>query len=537
MSLPQPARPSSADESGRGSDGFVRPPNPKRYAVLDLGSTTFQLLVADGEPDGTVTPVLRDREILNLGQVLGEEGRIPEDVAARAADTAGRLRDVAIRAGAGKVLAIATSALRDSPNRQELTDLLTEAVGGPVRFIDGHEEARLTFAGVAASVALGSGPTLQLDLGGGSLEVALADERGLRWGESVPVGAGRLTGLLVEGDPPTRAERKLVRSTVESALEPLRARVKEARPKRFVASGGTVGALGRLIAAERWELPPETLNQFHIPVEDLQAVTRKLAGLTLKERLKLRGIDERRAEILPAGGWILTTAAGIFGAESLIHSEWGLREGVVLDALGLARVPPPLPEELRARSVQRLVRVWGEDPAHVDIVARVAGRLFEETAELHGLGGLEREWLEHGARLHEIGTAISPAKFHKHGAYLVEHSGIRGFSPEEVASIATIVRFQRGKDPRAVYPPFAALDERARYACVVLVALLRVAHPIARGLEGEALDVSVEVADGILRIGISGAVDPHSAVLEARQNVELLERALGRSVEVDRSPT
>jgi hypothetical protein len=63
-----------------------------------------------------------------------------------------------------------------------------------------------------------------------------------------------------------------------------------------------------------------------------------------------------------------------------------------------------------------------------------------------------------------------------------------------------------------------------------------VAHPIARGLEGEALDVSVEVADGILRIGISGAVDPHSAVLEARQNVELLERALGRSVEVARSP-
>ena len=127
--------------------------------------------------------------------------------------------------------------------------------------------------------------------------------------------------------------------------------------------------------------------------------------------------------------------------------------------------------------------------------------------------------VEHAARLHEIGTAISPAKFHKHGAYLVEHSGIRGFAPEEVACIATIVRFQRGKDPRAVYPPFAGLDERAQYACVVLVALLRVAHPIAR--------------DGMLRLAISGAVDPQSAVSEARQNVQLLERALGRTVEVD----
>jgi exopolyphosphatase/guanosine-5'-triphosphate,3'-diphosphate pyrophosphatase len=320
---------------------------------------------------------------------------------------------------------------------------------------------------------------------------------------------------------------------VEEALEPLVSRVKEAQPERFVGSGGTVGALGRIIAAERWEVPPESLNQLEISIEDLQAVTRKLATLTLKDRLKLRGIDERRAEILPAGGWILTTAASLFGAESLIHSEWGLREGVVLDALGLAGSPPPPPEDLRARSVQRLVRVWGEDPAHVDIVARVAGRLFDETADLHGLGRLEREWLEHAARLHEIGTAISPAKFHKHGAYLVEHSGIRGFSPEEIASIATIVRFQRGKDPRAVYPPFAGLNERARYACVVLVALLRVAHPIARGLEGEALDVSAEVDDGMVRIAVSGAVDAQSAVLEARQNVGLLERALGRTVEVD----
>ena len=508
-------------------------PAPRRFGVLDLGSTTFQLLVADGERDGTVTPVLRDREVLNLGLVLAEEGRIPEDVASRAADTARRMRDLAIRAGSDEVLAIATSALRDSPNRQELTDLLTDAVGGPVRFIDGSEEARLTFAGVAASVALGSGPTLQLDLGGGSLEVALADERGLRWGASVPVGAGRLTGLLIENDPPTRSERKDVRSEVEAALGPLVSRVKKARPERFVASGGTVGALGRLIAAQRWEVPPESLNQFQIPIGELRAVTRKLAALKLQDRLKLRGIDERRAEILPAGGWILTTAAGMFGAESLIHSEWGLREGVVLDALGLAGSPLPSPEDLRARSVQRLVRVWGEDPAHVDIVARVAGRLFDETADLHGLGIVERGWLEHAARLHEIGTAISPAKFHKHGAYLVEHSGIRGFSPEEIASIATIVRFQRGKDPRDVYPPFAGLDERGRYAAVVLVALLRIAHPIARGLEGEALDVSADVDEGTLRIAILGAADPHAAVSEARQNVPLLERALGRTVEVD----
>ena len=179
-----------------------------RFAVLDLGSTTFQLLVADADTEGSLTPVLRDRVVLNLGRVLAGEGRIPDDVAGRAAETARRLTDLAVRMGADHVVPLATSALRDSPDREALASLLGGAVGTEVRFIDGREEARLTFAGVTASVALGEGSTLLLDLGGGSLEVALARPEGLRWGRSLPIGAGRMTGLLVTHDPPTREERK-----------------------------------------------------------------------------------------------------------------------------------------------------------------------------------------------------------------------------------------------------------------------------------------------------------------------------------------
>lgn len=148
--------------------------SPTRFAVLDLGSTTFQLLVADADRDGSLTPVLRDRVVLNLGRVLAEETRIPDEVAGRAAETARRLRDLAARTGADHLVPLATSALRDSPDREELEELFEGAIGAPVRFIDGREEAWLTFAGVAASVALGEGTTLLLDLGGGSLEVALA---------------------------------------------------------------------------------------------------------------------------------------------------------------------------------------------------------------------------------------------------------------------------------------------------------------------------------------------------------------------------
>jgi exopolyphosphatase/guanosine-5'-triphosphate,3'-diphosphate pyrophosphatase len=504
-----------------------------RFAVLDLGSTTFQLLVADATADGSLTPVLRDRVVLNLGMVLAGHGRIPDDVAARAAETARWLHGIAVRTGAERVFPLATSALRDSPNRSELSALFGEALGGPVRFIDGREEARLTYAGVAASVALGEGPTLLLDLGGGSLEIALADPDGLRWGVSAPVGAGRLTGLLVAHDPPTRAERKQVRSAVDEAVSRVAGDVAEAEPVRCIASGGTAGALARLIAARRWPVPPSSLNGFVVTVDELRELTRELAGLTLAERLRLPGIDERRAELLPAGGWILTAAAGALGAGELIHSEWGLREGAILDALGLADRPAPAPPELRRRSVQRLVRAWGEDPAHVGLVARVSTRLFEGTRKLHGLGADERELLDHAAWLHEIGTAISPARFHKHGAYLVEHAGLRGFTPQEVASMASIVRFQRGKDPRPVYPPFAALSEHERDACIALTGILRVAHAIARGPEHDDLDVSVGTRDGKVRIRVERSVNPEAAVAEARLSAALFERALDVDADID----
>jgi len=503
-----------------------------RFAVLDLGSTTFQLLVADADATGSLTPILRDRVVLNLGRVLAGRGEIPPEDAARAGDTARRLTDIAVRTGADHIVVLATSALRDSPNRDELAELLADAVGTPARFIDGREEARLTFAGVTASVAIGAGSTVLLDLGGGSLEVALADASGLRWGRSLPVGAGRLTGQLVAGDPPSRAERKAVRAAVEEAVAPLTADVLAADPARCVASGGTAGALARLIAARRWSVPPASLNQYEMSVAELRELTRELASLSLAERLRVPAIDARRAELLPAGGWILTAAASAFGIKRLVHSEWGLREGAVLDALGLADGTIPPPERLRRGSVDRLVRAWGEDPAHVELVARLAQSLFDGTRELHDLGEPEREWLGHAARLHEIGARVSPARLHKHGAYIVENAGMRGFSPQEVGAIASLVRFHRGKDPRPVYPPFAALEPSIQLACTLLTGLLRIAHAIGRGPEDDRLEVAVDLRDSRLRIRFAGSGNPDAAVAEARLAADLLERTQGVEIEI-----
>jgi exopolyphosphatase/guanosine-5'-triphosphate,3'-diphosphate pyrophosphatase len=501
-----------------------------RFAVLDLGSTSFQLLVTEASIDGSLTHVLRDRVILNLGSTLAAEGHIPEAEAARAGRVVRRFRDIAERAGARTILPIATSALRDAANRPELAMLLEDAAGAPIRFIDGIEEGRLVFEGIRASVALGAGRTLAFDLGGGSLEVVVGDGSGVRWAESFPLGAARLTTAIARHDPMTRAERREVKALVEELLGPVADTVQRLQPVRCVAAGGTAGALVRLLAAKRWNPVPASLNQARMPLGDLRSLSRVLCDASLEDRLSMPAMDARRADLMHVGSVVLLAAASTLGVTEIVHSEWGLREGVVIDELGLDLASTP--EEIRTASISRLCRLWGLDEAHARGVRDVALLLFDETRRLHHLGSRERELLADAAILHDIGVRVSPDHHHKHGAYLIEHAGLRGFSPDEIAIIASLVRFHRGSGPKTSFPSYAALQGDDRQAAAVMIGLLRVAHALRNGGDFDVEAIDVTTRKGSLALGVRGSSNPQAAAEEAQERAEVLARALGVDVEV-----
>jgi exopolyphosphatase / guanosine-5'-triphosphate,3'-diphosphate pyrophosphatase len=504
-----------------------------RYSVLDLGSTSFQLLVTEASIDGSLTHVLRDRVILNLGAELASaEGRIPPDAAERSLAVVRRFRDIAERAGTTAIFPIATSALRDAINRPELGRALEEAAGSPIRFLDGAEEGRTTFTGIRAGVApvLEEGPTLAFDLGGGSLEVVVGDRDGVRWAESFPLGAGRLTAELAVDDPLPRSQAKRVRALVNELLGKIADRVADLAPVRCVAAGGTAGAMARMIAADRWNPLPSSLNQFAFSIDRLDELSKNLCACSLSERLEIPGVDSRRADVLPVGSIVLLSAAKLLGATEIVHSEWGLREGVVLGELRLEL--PSTSGELRSESIDRLCRLWGLDEFHTKRVAEIGLQLFDEMRDVHGLGSHERELFSHAAALHDIGVRISPDKHHKHGAYLVEHAGLRGFSPEEIAIIASLVRFHRGSGPKSSYPPFAALEPGERSACTVLVGIMRIAHALGRAGEHDVFSVDSDRRPSRLRIEISGGRGLVCAVAEAEERSEVLARALDLDVSV-----
>jgi exopolyphosphatase/guanosine-5'-triphosphate,3'-diphosphate pyrophosphatase len=330
-----------AAEARRTSGGGYGRSVAVRAAVWDLGSSSFQVLVCDAGPGGTLEPVMRRRALLNLGFAVGARGLIPPDRLAASIAAATRLRRALDDVQPDVVVALATAAIRDASNGPQVVARLEKVVGSPVRVLGGEEEARLCFGGQRAGVWIGDGPVLGLDLGGGSFEVAVGTAEDVMLAMSAPVGATRLQGELSTSDPLSGADRAAIRARTVDVIAPVRDALVPYGDvtARTIVSGGTARALARLAMARtrgKKSGNASEVNQVELPTRQVADLAAQLAGLDLRERLALPGMPSRRAPMLPIGAAILATFAEELGVDHFVVSEWGLREGALLDAIARA---------------------------------------------------------------------------------------------------------------------------------------------------------------------------------------------------------
>jgi phosphohistidine phosphatase SixA len=313
----------------------------QRIGIVDLGSTSFTLLVADVTPDGHIVRVAREREMLRLGAALAQEAKFSDEICERAVEAARRLGRLADRAGAQEMVAVATSAVRDAKNGRKLAERLGRALGCEVRILTGEEEARLIFAAFRRRVGLGDENALGLDLGGGSLELAVGNASGLRFENTLRLGVTRLHSEFVSSDPMTAAECRALRARVEEALDPIAGRVRALGPVRCIAAGGTVRALARIVLGAPDDSPTADLRGLLVSTDEFDALTRRLVRSTHAERLAIVGIDDKRADLMPTGAVIMSTVLERLSLPGLMICDWGLREGVILGALAARAFEQP----------------------------------------------------------------------------------------------------------------------------------------------------------------------------------------------------
>lgn len=507
-----------------------------RIAAFDLGSNSFHLLVVDAHPDGTFVPLVREKDMLRLGDAVGREGRIPDALADRAIATVERFRKLAVGAGAEELHARATAALREAENGGEVVDRMATEAGVKVRVISGQEEARLIFQAVKAAVVIDPGPALCLDLGGGSLEVMVGDRTGLRLATSVQLGVARLSAELVTDDPYSAEDVRRLEERVTSVLAPLADDVAGLHPAMAVGSSGTFCDLSRMAAARRTGSVPRSINQFSFTRDELLPLHAELLSRRSSERASIPGLEAKRADIMPTGSIVLLTAMELFGFDRMTVSEWALREGIVLDVIPRHEAAEWSgdPRAIRTTSVLQLARRCNWDEGHGRQTARLALDLFDRTADLHGLGPEDRELLEHAGLLHDIGEHVSTESHHKHSAYLIQHGRLRGFHPAEVDFVAALARAHRGATPKPSHEPFGALDAGARDRVLRLAALLRVADGLDRGRAGNvgAIDVVLDGDRARLVVQPKAGADIAIELWGARRKRELFERLFGRRLDV-----
>ncbi|MEU3273831.1 Ppx/GppA phosphatase family protein [Saccharomonospora sp. NPDC006951] len=303
-----------------------------RLGVLDVGSNTVHLLVVDAHRGAHPTPMHSEKSVLRLAEKINKNGDLGKEGVqdlARAVETA---KESAHRLGCEELMAFGTSAVREARNVGKVLRKVTEQTGVELRVLTGVEEARLTFLAVRRWFGWSSGKLLVLDIGGGSLEVAMGIDEEPALAESVPLGAGRLTRTRFTKDPPTRPELETTQEWLEEQVADLARKVRKlGEPDRVVATSKTFRSLARLTGAAPSAAGPSARRV--LTDTALRQLIKFISRMPSADLAQLEGVSAGRAHQLVAGALVAEATMRALSLEVLEICPWALREGVILRRL------------------------------------------------------------------------------------------------------------------------------------------------------------------------------------------------------------
>jgi exopolyphosphatase/guanosine-5'-triphosphate,3'-diphosphate pyrophosphatase len=511
-----------------------------KIAAIDLGSNSIHLVIVEVRPSGGFHVVASEKEMVRLGQTTLSRGRLSAAAMARGLEVLREYRRLCRSHRVDKVLAVATSAIREARNGEDYLMRIGQKTGIWPRVVSGQGEARLIYLAALHSIHLEGKRALVVDLGGGSLELAMGEGTRPDFVVSEKLGVLRLSARFGARDPLAGKDEHGLEAFVKQALEPHEKTVENAAPFCAIGTSGTALALGRLAHQMETGEAPESLNHVRVKASTLHELRERLCRLPLRERLRLPGMDEPRADILPVGAVILDTVLRRLGIEELVLSEWALREGLLLDyihrhprTLARAEAYP----DVRRRSVMALAERCQYDEAHARHTAALALSLFDQTRERHGLGDPERALLEYAALLHDVGHHISYPGHHKHTYYLIKNGDLRGFHPAEIEVLANVARYHRRGHPKRKHPGFGSLPGPSRRAVRTLAGLLRVADALDRSHKQPVQRLVVSERRDALRIAAEARGDCELELWGVAGRLSLLEETLGVRARVEAVPS
>lgn len=300
----------------------------KRLAVMDLGTNTFHLLVAD-VGDGTLSIVHRDRRPVKLGKGGINEGRITSEAMDRAVACMREFHTTCETLGVQTVKAIGTSALRSASNGRAVTGAIREATGIIVDVISGDQEAIYIYYGIRAAMDLGAVPSLIVDIGGGSVEFIIGDQETIFWKRSVDIGAQRMLEQYHRHDPMLPGELQALEKHYEESLGDLANAVAQWKPRTLVGSSGTFDTLSEIHCYHEGIPYRPTDSETPLTIEAFQRIHHELLTRDRAARMSLPGMIEMRVDMIVVASCLIDLLIRAFHFKKIRVSSYSLKEGVM----------------------------------------------------------------------------------------------------------------------------------------------------------------------------------------------------------------
>ena len=296
-----------------------------RLGVLDVGSNTVHLQVVDTSPGARPNPTFNYKEELRLTQFINEDNLVSDEGIEKLRSSIKRAIEQSASVQTQELLPFATSALREAGNGEKIINSINKDFHIDLQVLTGEEEAKLTFLAARRWFGWSSGRLLVIDIGGGSLEMAVGIDEAPEIATSLPLGAARLTKDFLKGDPYTDKSLRALRDHIENKLEQiLPSLVKHQDTDRAIATSKTLRTLARL-AGDWFDGTGK-----NITVEAIRKISAKLSEMNENTRAKLPGVSENRASQIVAGSLVAESVMRNLDIKELEICPWALREGVVL---------------------------------------------------------------------------------------------------------------------------------------------------------------------------------------------------------------
>jgi exopolyphosphatase/guanosine-5'-triphosphate,3'-diphosphate pyrophosphatase len=428
-----------------------RPATPRNdpVAVIDIGSNSGRVMVFERDTSSHLRLLAGSRAPLRLVHDVDARAQLSEATMARTMEALRDFRAIATSTGAKRIVAVATAAMRDASNASLFAQRVERELGIRIEIIGGLAEARYGFTGAVRGLEVSEG--LLFDLGGGSLQITRFTRRRLVEAMSFPFGALRLSEKFLESDPPTGKQLRRLRDHVRTHLA--KAGVgRLASGDRLVGTGGTLRNLARIDRLTR-RYPIGRLHGYELSVDRLAAVVDRLAAMREKRRDEIPGLSADRADSIVGGAIAIQTLAEFVRAKQILVSGQGVREGI---ALKLLKILIETPETVKEGSLASLVSRfdgWRPDAAsRRRSVAAALQRALEPRAPASIALAVDR-----AARVIDTGRSFDVVNRHEHVANILLTTELNGFSHDELALAAAIVR--RAGDRHAEVPSLASVRD------------------------------------------------------------------------------